>query len=93
MAKIKTGQGMPKIGHQDTEVKPGFLTVKTDFAMAIGRWRLQTDWLIFARVSFLIIISYDTSHIAEMVKILNTDLYLVEQNKRTLETLSKCKLQ
>lgn len=37
MAKIKTGQGMPKIGHRGTEVKSGFLTVKTDFAMAIGR--------------------------------------------------------
>lgn len=98
MAKIKTGQGRPKIGHRDTEIKSGFLIVKTDFAMAymaIGE-RLQIDWLIFARVSFLIIISYDTtSHIAEMVKILYTqpDLYLVEQNKRTLEMLSKFKLQ
>lgn len=45
MAKIKTGQGRPKIGHRDTEIKSGFLIVKTDFAMAymaIGE-RLQTD--------------------------------------------------
>lgn len=70
MAKIKTGQGMPKIGHRDTEIKSGFLILKTDFAMAymaMGE-RLQIDWLIFARLSFLFIVSYDTSHIAEMVK-------------------------
>lgn len=76
------------------EIKSGFLRVKTNFATAIGE-RLQIDWLIFARVSFLIIISYDTSHIAEMVKMLYTqpNLYLAEQNERTLEMLSKFKLQ
>lgn len=42
MAKLKTCQGMPKIGHRDMEIKSGFLIVKTDFAMAIGE-RLQID--------------------------------------------------
>lgn len=55
-----SGQNTLKISRRDGENRSGFLTVKTDFDMAIEE--RHTDWLIFCW-------NKKVAHIAEMVQI------------------------